>query len=358
MTAPRVPAAATTLPWLSAVVPNYNHAHLLSLAVAALATQDPPPDEIILIDDGSADDSFAVMRDLSRRFPGLRLLRNDRNIGVIPTLNRGIAAARGRYLYLGSADDTTEPGFFAAARQLLDRYPDSGFFCGECRLVDQAGRELGQRPPARPAADPSFIPAAQVARLLGRIDNFAPTSAAVIRRDAVEAEGYLLPELGSFADGYLVRCLALRHGFCFAPVIAASWTVNPQGVSRSTAAQPQTALRILDMALACMRGGEVFPQGYTGLFERRWRFGVGRVAAAAPTADLIGLDPIVAPRRLDRLFWHPLARVPGRAGALLRLAWLTMRYRPFSLVALARTQLSRRLERRRATAAQRAKGAD
>ena len=195
-------------------------------------------------------------------------------------------------------------------------------------------------------------------QLLGRIDNFAPTSAAVIRRDAVEAEGHLLPELGSFADGYLLRCLALRHGFCFAPVIAANWTVNPQGVSMTTAAQPQTALRILNSALARMRGGEVFPEGYAGLFERRWRFGVGRVAATAGTADLIGLDPVVAPHRLDRLFWHLLAPVPGRAGTLLRLVWLTLRYRPFSLVALARTQLGRRLERRRATAARRTKGAN
>ncbi|MGP1397572.1 MAG: glycosyltransferase family 2 protein [Inquilinaceae bacterium] len=339
----------TAEPWLSAVVPNYNDASLLPRAIAALMRQDPAPDEIIVVDDGSTDDSLAVIERLGREVPGLRLIRHERNVGVIAALNRGIAAARGRLLYLGSANDTIESGFFDLARRMLDAHPDSGFFCGECRIVDAAGNELAIRPPARPSHKLTHFPPQRVPALFEKIDNFTPSSAVVLKRAAVEAEGRLLPELGSFADGYLMRCLALSHGFCFAPTVVANWTVNPGGASLTTAGRPETALGVLKNAQARMRMRDIFPPSYPELFARRWRFGIGRVAAGEGRDVLVSLAPVVAPGRAERAVWGGLARVPGHAGRLARLSWLTLRFRPFSLVAIAFTQIARWHERNNAT---------
>lgn len=343
------PSATNGEPWLSAVVPNYNDARLLPRAITALTRQDPAPDEIIVVDDGSTDDSSVVIESLGRQIPTLSVVRHERNRGVITALNSGIAAARGRFLYLGSANDTIEPGFFEIARRMLDAHPDSGFFCGECRIVDAAGRELAIRPPARPSATPTHFPPRRVPALFAKIDNFTPSSAVVLKRAAVEAEGRLLPELGSFADGYLMRCLALGHGFCFAPTVVANWTVNPGGVSLTTASRPETALGVLENAQARMRTRDIFPSSYPEIFGRRWRFGIGRVAAGETRDILVGLAPVVAPGRTESAIWDRLARVPGHAGRLLRLSWLTLRFRPFSLVAIASTQIARRRERHNAT---------
>lgn len=336
-------------PWLSAVVPNYNDAPLLPRAIAALMRQDPAPDEIVVVDDGSTDDSLAVIDRFGRELPTLRLVRHERNLGAIAALNSGIAAARGRFLYLGSANDTIEPGFFETARRMLDTHPDSGFFCGECRIVDAAGRELAIRPPARPSHTPTHFPPQRVPALFEKIDNFTPSSAVVLKRTAVEAEGRLLPELGSFADGYLMRCLALGHGFCFAPTVVANWTVNPEGVSMMTASRPETALGVLENAQARMRMRDIFPSSYPEVFGRRWRFGIGRVAAGESREVLVGLAPVVAPGRTESAIWDGLARIPGQAGRFLRLSWLTLRFRPFSLLAIASTQIARRRERHNAT---------
>jgi len=332
--------------WLSAVVPNYNDAALLPRAVAALAQQDPPPDEIIVVDDGSTDNSLDVIDQLAGVVPGMRFMCNERNLGPIPTLNRGLAGARGRYVYMASANDTVAPGFFAAARRMLNEYPDCGFFSAECRIVDKDGRELAVRPAARPAPRASLVPSDRAAALLQQIDNFTPSSSVVMLRSAGDAEGWMQPKLGSFADGYLMRRLALRHGFCFSPTVVANWTFDPAGAALTTANNPDIALGILETALAMIRADSVFPSTYPALFERRWRFGVGRVGAGASREVLMGLEAVVATNRGDASVWRGLARIPGKLGRFLRIVWLTLRFHPFSLRAIAATQTARWLERR------------
>ena len=59
----------------------------------------------------------------------------------------------------------------------------------------------------------------------------------MFRRDAVVALGGLDARLGSFADGYLARKIALTHGFCFAPELVATWCIYNDSVSRQTALQ-------------------------------------------------------------------------------------------------------------------------
>src|SRR5262245_37122105 len=115
-----------TAPQLSVVLPNYNHGHLLPRAVRALLAQEPPPHEIIIIDDGSSDDSRVTIEQIAARSPTVRVLLNETNRGAIPTLNRGLEAAVGRYVYLAAADDWVLPGFFRLAVDALEANPAVG----------------------------------------------------------------------------------------------------------------------------------------------------------------------------------------------------------------------------------------
>ena len=93
-------------------------------------------------------------------YPYIRLLPNDKNVGVIPTLSRGLGEARGQFVYFGAADDFVLPGFFEAAISTLQSYPQAGLFFGDASLVDgQSGRSLGVRPPVRPRFSAGFIDA-------------------------------------------------------------------------------------------------------------------------------------------------------------------------------------------------------
>ena len=327
---------------LSVILPNYNHGHLVLRALTALASQNP--DEIIVVDDASTDDSLAVLQDFARSVP-LTILRNPSNQGAVPALARGLAAASGRYIYFAAADDYVMPGFFPRALDLLERHPDAGLFCGEALLVDGlTGRPAGMRPPVRPLRRAGFVDPAGTRALLARIDNWILTGSAVFRRDAVVALGGLDAQLGAFADGYLARKVALTHGFCFAPETVATWCIYNDSVSRQTALQVTTARAMLDVLPQRIAADPAFPAWYAAAFARRWRFAAARLALEHPVDhELLGV--MGAPSRLDRGVIRGIWRIAGgRPAHLATLAWLWLRLRPTSLVGLAGTALARSRE--------------
>ena len=107
-----------------------------------------PAEEIVVVDDCSADASREIVSRYAAKYPSIRLIANEKNIGVIPTLSRGLREARGEYVYFGAADDFVMPGFFATAIKMLKAFPQAGLFFGDAVLVDgNSGRCLGTRPP-------------------------------------------------------------------------------------------------------------------------------------------------------------------------------------------------------------------
>src|SRR6516225_6699424 len=75
---------------LSVVLPNYNHADFISRALMALLAQERAADEIIVVDDGSTDDSVSVIQQIATTAPSIRLLCSQANVGVIDALQRGL----------------------------------------------------------------------------------------------------------------------------------------------------------------------------------------------------------------------------------------------------------------------------
>src|SRR5262245_32569347 len=222
----RAKAADAAGPSLSVVLPNYNHADYLPRALDALLAQELPADEIIVVDDCSGDASREIVTRYAAKHPSIRLIANEKNLGVIPVLSRGLNEARGQYIYFGAADDFVLPGFFAAAVTMLQAHLPAGLVFGDAVFVDgQGGRPFGARPPVRPRLSPGFIGPSAVAGLLRRNDNFVVTGAAVFRRDGVVSAGGFDEQLSSFADGYLVRKIALMRGFCYAPKTVLTWCV-------------------------------------------------------------------------------------------------------------------------------------
>jgi glycosyltransferase involved in cell wall biosynthesis len=327
---------------LSVILPNYNHGHLIRRALTALARENPH--EIIVVDDASTDGSLAILEDFAN--VPITILRNPSNQGAVPALARGLAAASGRYVYFAAADDYVMPGFFARALDLLQSHPAAGLFCGEALLVDGVtNRAVGMRPPVRPLHRAGFIDPAGTRALLARIDNWILTGSAVFRRDAVIALGGLDERLGSFADGYLARKVALTHGFCFAPEVVATWCVYKDSVSRQTALQVAKAREMLDVLPPLIAADPVFPAWYAEAFARRWRFAAARLALEENPVDHELLAVMGASSRLDRGVLRGVWSVAGgRPAHLATLAFLWLRLRPTSLVGLAGTALARRLE--------------
>jgi glycosyltransferase involved in cell wall biosynthesis len=329
---------------LSVVLPNYNHAKLIGRALAALLAQERAPDEIIVIDDGSTDDSVRIIDEIAADAPTIRILRNEKNIGVIATLQRGLEAARGDYVYFAASDDWVFPGFFALALRRLEAEPGVGLFCGEAMLIDGTNnRPFAVRPAVRPRISAGPIDAAVVNKLLRTTDNWILTGSAIFRRDCVNWAGGFDARLGSFADGFIARKIALRYGFYFEPIIVASWVVLPDSVSRRTARELQRSKHILDTVPGLIAADSGFPSWYGSAFRDRWRFAACRLALQANPIDQavvleLGARSPAEKAKLESI----LAVLPRQAARLAILAWLWYRLRPTSLAALFRTMLTMR----------------
>jgi glycosyltransferase involved in cell wall biosynthesis len=131
------PASARDISF-SVVIPLYNKERHVERAIRSAISQNPPVDEVIVIDDGSTDGSADIVERLALDDPGIRLIRQQ-NSGVASARNRGIREARGTHIAFLDADDEWLPGYLAEIVQLIARYPKAGAFCSNYRIVERDG---------------------------------------------------------------------------------------------------------------------------------------------------------------------------------------------------------------------------
>ena len=103
---------------ISVIVPVYNVAAYLPECLDSILSQDYDKLEVILIDDGSTDDSGAICDDYARRDSRIRVI-HQKNGGAAAAKNAGLRAATGEYLSFADSDDFLEPGAYAYMLALL-----------------------------------------------------------------------------------------------------------------------------------------------------------------------------------------------------------------------------------------------
>lgn len=120
----------TASPSISVVVPCYNAERWIAATLRSVLAQDWPGLEIIVVDDGSADGSAALVQ---REFPNVMLIRQP-NAGVAAARNRGIERARGDWVAFIDADDIWLPGKLRAQWQALAGAPQARMACSAWRV--------------------------------------------------------------------------------------------------------------------------------------------------------------------------------------------------------------------------------
>jgi len=325
-------------------MPNYNHSKVIVRAVESLQCQTKPVDEIIIVDDGSVDNSVAVIEGLQARDPRIQFVRHERNRGAVTAINSGLAKASGTYVHFAAADDVFRPELMATTFGLLEANKAAALACGEVETFQAVSRmSLGYRPPARPSFGPRYFSAGETKKLLKRIDNFILTAATLFRRADVLSVGGFDEALGSFTDGYLVRQLALKHGFCYTPQVLAEWWIDDKGYSRTSIHDPNHALRLLQDICARQRSDPTFPDWYPDLFARRWRFAVARIAAQSEPPSYGKICEVANDPALET-FAKLVRLLPSGIARVLVLAAMAIRWHPTSYSALLRTWTARRLK--------------
>src|SRR5581483_4193490 len=191
---------------VSVVIPSFNGARLLAEAVESVLAQTHPAVETIVVDDGSTDDTPALVARWGDR---IRYLRQA-NRGVCAARNAGLAAARGVYVTFLDHDDRFTPEKLARQAAVLDAHPDAGVVYTGWRFIDAEGRPFP--PVAWPRHEGDVL-----AELV--IANFVFLGAVMVRRSLLAETGGFDEALRGAEDWELWLRLA-RHGARWACVDA------------------------------------------------------------------------------------------------------------------------------------------
>jgi glycosyltransferase involved in cell wall biosynthesis len=117
-------------PRVTVVVLCYKYGHFLQAAVASVLSQEGVDIDVIIVDDGSPDNSSEVARGLAAEDPRVHALILDENQGPVGAFNCALPFVTGTYLVRLDADDILSPGALARATALLESHPEVGFVYG------------------------------------------------------------------------------------------------------------------------------------------------------------------------------------------------------------------------------------
>ena len=129
-------------PVVSIITPAYNAARTLRTCVESIRAQSFQGWEHIIVDDGSTDDTWALLNDLSWGDACLRIMQQA-NTGQGQARNVAIRAARGKYIALLDADDWSLPERLETQVAFLDAHPDVDVLGGAIINISAAGEDLG-----------------------------------------------------------------------------------------------------------------------------------------------------------------------------------------------------------------------
>lgn len=199
---------------LSVVLTNYNHGWCITRAIDAIANQSRPPDEFIIQDDGSTDNSIDVIMPYVEKYPFITFVKNERNLGAIKAMQKVSSFATGDYLYGAGADDWVLPGFFEKAMNLFELYPQAGLCCGNPTAYIKETCELYQTE-LMWADGPCFISPDDLSEKIAGLNIQGHT--AIMKRDAFCKAGGFITDLKWHSDWFFNLVIAFRHGIVYLP---------------------------------------------------------------------------------------------------------------------------------------------
>lgn len=115
---------------VAVVIPCYNYARYLPLAVESVLSQQGVTVHIVVVDDASSDDSLTVARALASRDGRITVIANGANRGPVESFNTGLAASAGQFLVRLDADDLLTPGSLRRSVDVMRAFPGVGLVYG------------------------------------------------------------------------------------------------------------------------------------------------------------------------------------------------------------------------------------
>lgn len=211
-------------PTISAVIPTYNAAHLVVDAIDSALAQTVRPDEIIVVDDGSSDNTASVLERYGDR---IRYVVQE-NAGASAARNHGVRLAQSEYVAFLDADDVWHRRKLEFQVRVLEKRPDLGLI--GCRMFFWPTTEFG---PINEADAERLVPLTWEQLV---IKNYIQTSTNIVRKSIVDALGGFDTNLKSAEDRDLWIRIAEVAPIAYLPVALVGVRVIEGSLSRQSGA--------------------------------------------------------------------------------------------------------------------------
>ena len=218
---------------VSIIIPAFNYGRYLPEAIESALNQEHTAREVIVVDDGSTDDSSAVV---ARYGPAVTYIRQE-NAGLSAARNNGIRAARGCYIAFLDADDSWSPRFLSIVLATWRDRPALGAVHSGFRCIDGKSQPL-------PQVCVSTVPDGQMYDRLLDGEFFVPSSV-VIRRDCFDRVGLFDERLRGSEDWDMWLRVARQYAFAGIAEPLVNYRIHGQNMSAS----PEYMLRYQRMVV-------------------------------------------------------------------------------------------------------------
>jgi len=257
---------------LSVIMSNYNDAKTLSRAIEAIVSQSRIPNEFLIVDDGSTDESVNIIKLYADKYPWIKVYQNEKNMGIQYSINKLLNLVNGDFFYSASANDYILPDFFENGMVLAEKYPEVGVIMGEMYIEDKTGNKLGIAKISSFKRSNFYNPKAVLNNYFFKENpNHSLCGATIYKTTLAREFGGYIEELGSYCDTFIARFLALKNGMIYLAYPCMVWVMNEKSLSGSTGDDKIESFKIIENCSRLMRSEKyknIFPDEYI----EWWRF--------------------------------------------------------------------------------------
>ena len=260
------------MPEVAVVIPAYNAAPFLRETVASVLVSNFVTTEIVIVDDGSKDDTVAVAHQLAREYPGKVRVIEQKNAGVSVARNTGFAHTSAPSVCFLDADDRLRPDALAALRVFLHQDPDCIAAYGDVAYIDQDSKPLPSR--AKKSPKPSGNLLASILQ-----GNLVDTPGAVLFRSAAvrRAHGFKAGLRRSQDWEFYVR-MAQQGTIAACDRIVIDYRLHSKSLSHESSTA-DTFEEALSLAFSSVRNAGALPKDLLDRLEARRRASTLRLIA-------------------------------------------------------------------------------
>jgi len=213
-------------PKISVVMPTYNRALYIVEAIKSVQNQTLRDSELIVVDDGSTDDTEKIVRGIAATDPRISFYKNERNLGIAKTRNRGVGLAKADYVAMLDSDDVwVSPDKLAKQLSFFEHNDRLGIVGTNASFMDESGKPIGKR--TRFPSDDGDIRRTELYR------NMLMQSSLVIRKSAIEKAGGYDPKFTVCDDHDLWLKIGIDWQFMILPSANLTYRIHKGGITKA-----------------------------------------------------------------------------------------------------------------------------